>query len=62
MMGNNLMKLVETDYALLLEMAHRRWINERTAETSDAFDRALLAAISHDARNLRHSADEPSRG
>lgn len=39
------MKLIEPDYNYLLEMAHRRWIVERTPEAAQAFDRALLIAI-----------------
>jgi hypothetical protein len=42
------MKLVEPDYATLLLEAHRRWINERTAEAQDAFDRVLWAAVKAD--------------
>lgn len=39
------MKLIEPDYNYLLEMAHRRWIVERTPAAEAAFDRALLIAI-----------------
>lgn len=51
------MKMVEPDYGEILRLAHVRWLDERSAAASQAFERALMIAVAadHDQRNRQEN-------
>jgi hypothetical protein len=52
------MKIVEPNYDLLIQEAHRRWIQTRDPRDGDRFAHIILDAVDSDRRKLQHLHDE----